>query len=149
MISSQDFILSLRNGEVSAAGPLPNLTEWPARLSIDGSQYLTLEDGDTFFFWDEIRNAAGLTVGYSFLLPESATFRNSQFIREACNVSLDGEWVTLLLEPCNEPVLECIQGFGSEILVNEGDRSDCVVFLTDFSENPRAFSTREWTENTS
>jgi hypothetical protein len=138
---SRYFILSRYNGQVVAAeAPLNISEEWPASFSVNGIEYFPLEGHDTFFFWDELRNAAGSTVGYTFLLPESPAFRNSAWVQNSGNVVLDGEEVRILLGSCDEPVWECVQGFGSDVYVNKNDQSDCIIYMLDFSENPIAFS---------
>lgn len=141
MDESRHFILYHRNGHtVAAEAPLNNAEQWPVSLSLSGAEYISLKDGDTFFFWDELRDAASSTVGYTFLLPESSTFRNSALIRKSDNVVIDGEEVKILLEQCDEPVCECVQGFGSEVYVNKNDQTDCIIYMHDWSENPIAFS---------
>lgn len=113
------------------------------RLSVNGTEYLQLRDEDTFIFWDELRNSAGLTVGYWFLVPESPTFRRSSLLRNSDNVLVEGEEVEILLEPCGEPEWECVQGFGSEVYVNKDNETDCILYMFDWSENPVAFALRD------
>ena len=144
MAKSRYFILFRMGGKIVAAeAPFQNTEEWPASLSLNGAKYFPLSDGDTFFFWDELRNEDGSTVGYTFLLPESPIFKCSSFVRTSNNVVLDGEEAFVLLQPCEEPAWECVQGFGSEVYCNKKDATDCILYMEDFSENAIAFPLQE------
>ncbi|QEG37780.1 hypothetical protein [Bythopirellula goksoeyrii] len=147
MLKSRYFILRHEFGNVVAIEAPTSITEkLPPSVSMNGNEYLPLRDGDTFFFWDELCNKSGATVGYTFLLPESDTFANSSFIRNSNNVKLDGSEVIVLLEPCSEPVWECVQGFHSEIYCNSTDKTDCLICMYDWSQNPLAFPLRVLTK---
>ena len=134
------FILFRKEHNVVAAeAPPPTSDDWPASLSIQGTEYLPLCGEDTFFFWDELRDSAGATVGYTFMPPESPTFRACSLLRHSDNVCMDGEEVKILLELCSNPKWECVQGFGSEVYANKDDKTDCVLYIFDWSENRVAF----------
>ncbi len=133
------YILFRDSGRVVAApGPIP-IGDLPSSLLIRGVEYLPLLEENTFFFWDELRDRDGATVGYSFVPPESPTFRDSYLIRDSENVTRDGDEIRILLSSCDQPEWECVQGFGSQIYACETDRRDCVIYMLDWSQNQIAF----------
>jgi hypothetical protein len=140
------YLLYRQEGEVRAAERiLADAFRWPERIEVEGVMYHSLGES-TFFFWDELRDAEGATVGYTFLLEESPTFRASHFISDSSNVlTLDDDdcmpqEIRILLEPCPEPEWESVQGFGSDVYVSALDPKDCVLLMFDWSENRKAFT---------
>lgn len=141
MVESNYYILLRDEGRVIAAVVPPQLPDedYPQGLYIRGLKYLPLCDEETFFFWDELHDRDGATVGYTFFLPDSPTFQRSSFIQDSRNVRLDGEEVTIFLQTYDSPVWECVQGFGSQIYAREDDPRDCVLYMFDWSGNRIAF----------
>jgi hypothetical protein len=136
------YILLYRDGRRLRAADATHLLdtgEFPQNLRVGECQYRRLDNEDTFIFWDEFRDASGRTVGYSFLLPESPTFANASLWRDTENAVVEGDEVRLLLEQCSEPVWECVQGFGSEFYQSTAHPTDCMLLMSDFTENPAAF----------
>ena len=143
MNSAKYFILIREKGQIVAMDGPPGDVDWPKSLCLRGVQYVPLQGEDTFFFWDELRDQEGATVGYTIILPKSPSFRESYFIRNSHNVTIDGyEDATVLLQPCDRPTFVCVQGFGAEVFVREDDHRDCVIYMFDWSQNRMAFPLR-------
>jgi hypothetical protein len=134
--------LLYRNGRRVAAADATHLhsdRDYARTLSLEGRRYLRVDDEDTFIFWDELQDASGRTIGYTFLLPESKVFQNARLWNECENVTLEHNEIRVLLRECTAPIWECVQGFGSELYQNESDPQDCILLFHDFSKKPIAF----------
>jgi hypothetical protein len=134
--------LLYRNGcrvEASDATHLDSDREYAMALLFEGRRYLRVDHEDTFVFWDELRDASGRTIGYTFEPSDSKVFANARLWTESENVTFEyGEFRVLLYE-CTTPIWECVQGFGSELYQNESDPQDCILLFYDFSKNAIAF----------
>ncbi len=112
---------------------------FPGALKVRNYEYRVVEDEDTFIFWDELRDPSNRTVGFTFLLPDSATLANSYLLTESKNATFEGEEVRVLLRACEMPTYECVQSFHSEVYRSISDPRECLMVLWDYSNNPIAF----------
>jgi len=113
--------------------------EFPRSIRRADGEYCRIDNQETFFFWDELRDAFDRTVGYEFLLADNEDFAASRLLTESDNVANNGSEVRILLQDCPAPNYECIQGFGSEVYQNITDPRDCMLLMFDWSQNPFAF----------
>jgi hypothetical protein len=135
------LLLFLDRGRVCAADATDLLQagEFPDSLQAGVHRYQRVTDEDTFVFWDELRDQSDRTVGYTFCLPESKSFRDAWLFTEAVNATREDAEVEIFLQECTDPVRECVQGFGSELYRNPAESRDCLFLMFDWSENPKAF----------
>ncbi|MFI5460499.1 MAG: hypothetical protein ACHRXM_34220 [Isosphaerales bacterium] len=136
------FVLFRASGAVRAA----DATEFsvscigydPEIIRVDDCEFQILKEDD-FIFWDDLWNERGQTIGYYFWLPESPTFRASDFINRSENVRVDHDEATILLAPCPNPITEVVQGFCSQVYVNTLDPRDSLLLMYNWSQNEIAF----------
>jgi len=116
--------------------------DFPFALTLGGREYRVVANQDTFIFWNDLLDPLGRTVGYRFLAPDMPTLTASSLVSDSDNVVVENcvcDEVTILLQECDDPREECVQGFTSEVYQSTSDPLDCVLLMYDWPENPIGF----------
>ena len=73
-------------------------------------------------------------------MPENRIFAQSLLITNSRNVTIEDGFVNIMLQYCNEPTWECVQGFGSELYKCISDPKEWLLLMYNFSGNSIAFA---------
>lgn len=137
---SRCFLLYRHGPRVRAADASPLLRSegYPSRLRRAGREYRLASDGDIPWFWDELRDERGRTVGFTFPVPGADPLL-APLLADAENVIPVGGDAWVMLGDCEGPWWERVQGFSCAVYHGEPAPPDCLLLMSDFSGNPVAF----------
>ena len=102
----------------------------PARISLAGRDYGRASNDEIPWFWDELRDGRGATVGFE--LPAAA---DDPLLAPL----YDGARNVEIAKECEHPQWECVQGFCCAVYSSESLEPGALLLMLDFSENRIAF----------
>jgi hypothetical protein len=138
---SHRYFLLYRDGPRVRADDGSHLMQdggFPGSFPRAGRTYQRASEDDLRWFWDELHDERGATVGFALPAPEREPLLRP-LIDDAVNVAIVAGDAWVVLGEGGRPVWECVQAFNCVVYRSVSGPPEALLLMLDYSENRLAF----------